>query len=222
VKISSILLMTLATGALMAQEAPKLDGRVQVFAELYRPAQIVVAQNPNNIDDQPTRQTGVGFRFMGELAAHPGFYYELGGMFDGSSNFSLNQPGVLNLTQLKVTDSYWSLGAAYMGQFGNVTLGGHLEGRGEYLRIQGQAVVNGNTVSVSQGTTYLRPWVRGSADYTFTSIGRDSHPYLGVEGSYAITRTSQTAPPDFTNMDNRTLDALAPRASAAIYAGIRF
>jgi hypothetical protein len=214
--------MTLAAGALVAQDAPKLDGRVQVFAELSRPAQIVVAQPSGYLYDQPSRQTGFGLRFMGELASHPGFYYEVGGKFDSSSNFSINTSNV-NLTAVQVTDSYWSLGAAYMGQIGDhLTLGGHLEGRGEHLVVSGQAVVNGNALSVNQGTTYLRPWVRGSADYTFTSIGQNNHPYLGVEGSYAITRTSQTVVPDFSNMDNRNLCSLAPRASAALYAGIRF
>ena len=222
-KISSFLIITLAAGALAAQDAPKLDGRVQVFAELYRPAQIVVAQNPGDLNDQPGRQTGVGFRFLGEIASHPGWYYELGGMLDASSNFKISSPGVIDLTSVKVTDSYWALGAAYMGRFGeHLTLGAHLEGRGEYLRIQGEALVNGAATQVDQGTTYLRPWVRGSADYTFTSIGKENHPYIGVEAAYAITKTSQTRTPDFTNMDNRTLDSLAPKASAALYAGIRF
>ena len=222
-KISSILMITLAAGALAAQDAPKLDGRIQLFAELYRPAQIVVAQSPGDIKDQPGRQTGVGLRFMGEVASHPGWYYELGGMLDASSTFSISMPGVIDLTDVKVTDSYWSLGAAYMGRIGeHLTLGAHLEGRGEYLRVQGEAQVNNTSYQVDQETTYLRPWIRGSADYTFTSIGKENHPYIGLEAAYAITRTSQTRPADFTNMDNRTLDSMAPRASAALYAGIRF
>jgi hypothetical protein len=76
--------------------------------------------------------------------------------------------------------------------------------------------------AVDQSTTYLRPWVRGSADYTFTGVGKDMHPYIGVDLAYAITKTYQTRTPDFNNLDNRTLDALAPKASAALYAGIRF
>jgi hypothetical protein len=228
VKISSILIMALATGALAAQEAPKLDGRIQVFAELYRPNQIVVAQAPGDITDQPSRQTGLGVRFMGEFASYAGWYYELGGMFDASSNFTLNgmvAPGTtVNMSDVKVTDSYWSIGAAYMGKFGDsLTLGAHLEGRGEYLRIQGEfQSTSTGPLQLDQGTTYLRPWLRGSADYTFTGVGRATHPYVGIEGCYALTRTSQTRVPDFTNFDNRTLDSLAPRASAAIYAGIRF
>ncbi|MDR3672486.1 MAG: hypothetical protein P4L36_16685 [Holophaga sp.] len=222
-KISSILIIALAAGSLAAQDAAKLDGRIQVFAELYRPAQIVVAQSPGDIKDQPSRQTGVGFRLLGELPSHAGFYYELGGMFDGSSNFKINNAGVIDLTDVKVTDSYWCLGAAYMGAVGeHLTLGAHLEARGEYLRIQGQAIVNSSAVQVDSSTTYLRPWVRGSADYTFTGIGKENHPYIGIEAAFAITKTSQTQPPTFGSVDNRTLDSLAPRASAALYAGIRF
>jgi hypothetical protein len=230
VNISSIVIVTLATGALGAQEAPALDGRIQIFAEMYRPAQITVATPPGSsaVKDQPNRQTGVGFRFMGELASAPNWYYELGGMFDASSYFTYTgSPATgttLDLTDVKVTDSYWSLGAAYMAKFGeHMTLGGHLEGRGEYLRIQGTAV--GNTIGTQQqdlSTTYLRPWVRASFDYTFSSIGTNQHPFIGVDGSFALLRTSQTVTPVFSNFDNRNLKALAPRAAGAIYAGLRF
>ena len=34
------------------------------------------------VSSQPNRQTGIGFRFLGEIAPAPNFYYELGGMFD--------------------------------------------------------------------------------------------------------------------------------------------
>jgi hypothetical protein len=66
--------------------------------------------------------------------------------------------------------------------------------------------------------------VRGSFDYTFSGIGAKMHPYIGVEGNYAITRTTQTEQPanNLPAVDNRDLKSLAPRASAALYAGIRF
>jgi hypothetical protein len=230
VKSSSILIMALASVSLAAQYAPKLDGRIQLFEEIYRPAQIVVAQPAPSpeVKDQPTKQNGLGIRFMGEIAAHPGWYYELGGMFNGSSNFTYNgnvtPTTTLNLTQVKVTDSYWSLGAAYMTRFGDsLTLGAHLEGRGEYLRLNGPvSSTSFSTVQVYQSTTYLRPWLRGSVDYTFTGIGANTHPFIGVDGNWAITKTSQMASPNFTSMDGRTLKSLAPRASASIYAGLRF
>ena len=225
--ISNILIMGLAAGALGAQEAPKLDGRVQLFAEISRPAQITVAQpSPSpDLKDQPKRQTGLGIRFLGEVAAHPGWYYELGGMFNTSSKFTFNgqtATGNLDLTNLKVTESYWSLGAAYMGRSGeNLTWGAHLEGRGEYLRANGPVTYQSNTTNLNQSTTYLRPWVRGSFDYTFSAIGKDQHPYIGLDASYALTQTTQFNG-NILTLDNRTLKALAPRAAAALYAGIRF
>ncbi len=229
-KTSSILIMVLAAGALGAQDAPKLDGRIQVFAELSRPTQITVAQpggDSPDVKDQPKRQIGGGIRFLGELASHPGWYYEIGGMFDAASYFTYNgniaPVYTLDMTGVKVSDSYWSLGGAYMGKIGDsLTWGAHLEGRGEHLRISGQANYNGTVFYLNQGNTYLRPWVRGSFDYTFTSIGAEKHPYVGLEGSYALLRTSQISTPDLSNFDDRNLRSLAPRASAALYAGIRF
>jgi hypothetical protein len=221
VKISSILIMALAAGALGAQDAPKLDQRIQVFAELTRPSQITVATNPT-LNDQPSRQTGVGIRFQGEIASAPNWYYELGGMFDASSNFSLSNAN-LDISNVKVTYSYWMLGAGYMGKVGSAgTLGAHLEARGEALNAEGTAVVNGTSYSLNQSNTYLRPWVRGSYDVTFNHVGASTHPFIGLEGSFALLRTTQTNTPDFSNFDDRTLRSLAPRASAALYAGIRF
>ena len=225
--ISSILIMGLAAGALGAQEAPKLDGRVQLFAEISRPAQITVAQpSPApDIKDQPKRLTGLGIRFLGEVAAHPGWYYELGGMFNSSSKFTFQgqtSTGSFDLTNIKFTESYWSLGAAYMAGIGeNLTWGAHLEGRGEYLRTNGQAEYQGTLYDESKATTYLRPWVRGSFDYTFSGIGREQHPFIGLDASYALTQTTQFNG-NILTLDNRTLKSMAPRASAALYAGIRF
>lgn len=232
-KTTSILIMALAAGTLAAQDEPRLDARFQLFAELAWPAQIVVAQ-PNastNINDQPGRQTGIGFRFLGEIAPAPGFYYELGGMFDASSHFTYSGtlPGgaTLDMTDAKLTNSYFSLGAAWMPKFGdNVTLGLHLEARGEYLRVQGGVNSSslGGTVQQDQSVTYLVPWARGSFDYTFGDPGKNLRPFLGVEGGWAILRTSQTRVPDFTNgnLDNRTVESLAPHYSGAVYAGLRF
>jgi hypothetical protein len=229
VNLSSILIMVMAAGTLSAQDASALDARIPVFVERYRPAEIVVAQTPGQTRDQPAWQNGVGVRFLGEIASAPGFYYELGGMLDGSSKFSLNgtlpDGSTLNLSDVKVADSYWSLGAAYLAKIGtNGSLGLHLEGRGEALSIQGQVTSNLLTApaALSSSTTYLRPWVRASADYTFSHIGTSAHPYLGVDGSVALVKTSQTQVPDFTNMDTRTLRALAPKFAFAVYGGLRF
>lgn len=222
-KISSILIMALAAGSLGAQDAAALDGRFQVFVQQDRPSSIVIAQTPGNVTDQPKVQTGVGVRFMGELASAPGFYYELGGMLDAVSYFTFNDGAVGNLSNVKFTESYWSLGAAYMAKFGEATtLGVHVEGRGESLRVQGNAVIAGTTTSLDQGTTYLRPWVRGSADYTFTGIGTRVHPFIGLDGAFAVTKTSQTQVPSPGTFDNRNLCSLAPKYSYSAYAGLRF
>jgi len=222
VRISSILIMALATGSLGAQGAPALDGRIQVFVQPQRPSTIVVAQVPNDLTDQPKTQTGVGVRFMGELASFPGFYYELGGMFDAASKFTLSGP-LGSLTGAKFTESYWSLGAAYMVKLAETTtLGVHLEARGEALRLSGQAVVGNVSTPLGQSTTYLRPWVRGSADYTFTGIGAAVHPFIGIDGAVAVTRTSQTQVPSLGSFDDRNLRSLAPETAASLYAGIRF
>ena len=88
-KILSILAVTLSAGTLFAQ-APEqaLDGRIQVFAELSRPVGITIV---NGITDQPNSQTGVGVRFLGELASIPNVYYELGGKAQSTSRFTYNR-----------------------------------------------------------------------------------------------------------------------------------
>lgn len=228
-KITCILLTALAAGTLAAQEEPALDSRFQAYVELSYPTQIVVANAGGNQNDQPKRQTGFGFRYLGEIAGTHGLYYELGGMFDASSTFSFSgtlPDGVttLDMTSAKLTDSYWALGAAYLFKAGdNGSLGVHLEGRGEYLRLQGQ--VSGSTfaqpLQLDHSTTYLRPWLRVSGDYTFPT-GKPVRPFVGLEGSYALLKTGQTRVPDFTNLDDRTVRSLAPRYSGAVYAGLRF
>ena len=222
-KISNILIMVLAAGALSAEDSPALDARIQMFVEQSRPAQVVVTQTPGVFKDQPGNQTGVGFRFMGELASAPGFYYELGGKLDSSSNFSSNST-IINLTDVKVTDNYWSLGAAYMFKAGpSGSLGLHLEARGETLSIQGQANYSGlpAPVQLNHSVSFLRPWVRASADYTFSTIGETRHPFVGVDGAYALTNTSQPLP-NLLNVDNRMLQSLAPKFALACYVGMRF
>jgi len=229
VRSSSILILALAAGTLAAQEAPpNLDRRVQMFAEMSWPTKITVSQTFGTTD-QPQSQYGIGFRFLGEVASAQNWYYEVGGMLDATSYFSFNgslpDGSTLNLTDMKFTDSYWSVGAAYIAKPNeNISYGLHLEARGEYLRLQGGAAVSGVIYQQDHSTTYLRPWVRGSVDYTFTGVGKDAHPYLGFDGCLAVLRTSQTREPDFTNnnMDDRTVKALAPKYSVAVYGGIRF
>lgn len=224
-KITSLLTMILTAGSLAAQDSDALDKRVQVFLELSAPTEITMAPGTK---DKPKQQTGIGFRFLGEIAGAPGLYYELGGMFDSTSYFSFNgttSGGTLDLTNAKFTDSYWSVGAAYLWKLGQSgSFGLHLEGRGEFLRLQGEATGTYLPItpqSLDHSTTYLRPWVRASADVSFAS-GKPVRPFIGLDGSFALLKTGQTRIPDTANLDDRTVKSLAPRYSGSVYAGVRF
>ena len=231
-KILNVLALTLSAGALFAQ-APEqeLDGRFQIFAEVSRPVAITVVNNTPPLQNEPSKQTGIGIRFLGEIATAPNWYYEVGGKGSSYSEFTLNgnigNGTLLDLTSVKVTTSYWSLGGAYMFHpVEALSLGAHLEARGEAINASGPVLQNlsgtGWTTlgNVSSSTTYLRPWIRVSADLSF-HIG-DWHPYVGVDFSGAITRTQQTEFVSLDLIDNRTLKSLAPRFAAAFYVGARF
>ena len=227
-KISIILAMTLAAGTLFGQTPDMdLDGRIQLFGEVSRPVAITVLNSAPPVQDEPGRQVGLGIRFLGEVASVRSLYYELGGMVGGASHFTYNGPvvgsaGTMDLTGIKLTESYWSLGAAYLFQpTQNLFLGTHLEGRGEALTASGP--VSSSTTGVQNlyvSTTYLRPWVRLSADITIP-MG-SFRPYVGVDVSGAMTRTSQSSYVAPNYMDNRTLKSLAPNYAAAFYLGVRF
>jgi hypothetical protein len=225
VKISSILALTLAGGTLFAQSPGlELDARFQIFGEISRPVSITVFQGPD-IQDEPLRQTGLGARFMGEIPGAPHVYYELGGKGSSTSHFTYNgsigNGNTMDLTALKVSNSYWSVGAAYLGHpVETLTLGAHLEARGEALNARGQVTTNQGVLPVYVSTTYLRPWVRLSADVTVPMLGL--RPYIGLDASAAVTRTTQTQFISINLMDNRTLKSLAPNFAAALYLGIRF
>jgi hypothetical protein len=219
VKITSILATVLSAGALFAQApATALDARIQVFGEAIRPASITVAAG---VKDQADSSVGLGIRFMGEFASSRNWYYEIGGKLDSSSNMKLNTAG-MDLTDIKVTHSYWSLGVGYLKPLGtNVSLGFHLEGRGELLSAQGAIFSGGNIVGrVDASNTYLRPWARVSLDGTF-HMG-SLRPYVGVEVAGTPVKTSQTQLQALSTMDNRTLRAMAPQVSGAFYMGLHF
>lgn len=237
-KTLPILVATLCCGALSAQEyTQKLDGRVILFGEVVRPAQFTLASVAGgDAKDQADAQVSLGVRFIGEIAMAPGFYYELGGRTESASNLLTNGDvggGVtLNATQMRISYSYWMVGAAYMKTFGRMTLGAHLEARGEAIRAVGTLVASQAPPkrSADVGNTYLRPWVRLSADFT---LGSGTYrPILGVEGAFALTRMTQvevdpalgapTGTGDGYMFSKRTLNSMAPRFSGGVYAGIRF
>ena len=233
-KILSILTAACAAGTLFGQVSlgspDSLDARVQVTGEVSRPSKFAIAQvGGANVEDQAARQTGLVVRFLGELASARGFYYELGGKLENSSKLAMDgllpDGGTLNATNVKFTSSYWSLGAAYLAAPSeNLAIGLHLEARGEALRLRGTATYVGPQgivpFTASTTTTYLRPWARLSADYSF-SIG-SLRPYVGVEGALALMKTTQTQILDLASLDNRTLKSMAPTASGSVYLGMHF
>jgi len=236
VKIQSILVAALATGSLCAAvPALELDARIQVFGEMTRPVNITFAQTPANLQDKAGSQTGIGVRFMGEIASAPNWYYELGGKMDATSNFGFNgtitppAPGApfnLDLRDVRFTSSYWSLGFGYLTKPNEtLTVGFHVEARGEALSAQGKVFQDQGAGPLVQGvvdasTTYLRPWIRLSADATVPVAGL--RPYVGVDAALALTKTSQTELVPLGQMDNRTLKSMAPTFALSVYLGMRF
>ncbi len=226
-KTLTLLVAALAAPLVVAQESPSvLDARVQLFTELIQPRQFVYA-NPGTgeLNDQAKGQAGLGFRVLGELPYTLGWYYELGGRLDSSSNLTLNTT-VVDARDIQIRYSYWSAGVAYLWNFGPLSLGAHLEGRGEALSALGEEFRAGiSNGKVSQSTTYLRPWVRVSLDLTF---GKSKvRPFVGGEAGVALTRTTQTRIVPLPSgssggLDDRTLRAMAPTASVAFYGGLRF
>jgi hypothetical protein len=187
---------------------------------MIRPAEITLTPGTT---DQPKRSAGFGARFMGEIASARNFYYEIGGKLDSSSNMTYNQAGV-DLTDIRITSSYWSVGMGYLMPLGPLSLGFHLEGRGEALSATGSIFSTTTglaTGSVNTSTTYLRPWGRVSLDGTFR-LGA-IRPFVGLDVSATPLKNTQTAP--LTNpatMDNRTLRSLAPTLAAGVYVGLHF
>lgn len=217
-KIAKVLVTALSATALFAQApAQDLDARIQIFGEIIQPR----AFTPGvGLSDQAGTSWGVGFRFMGELASAHNWYYELGGKLDSSSNLKLNN-GTVDLTDIKFTQSYWSLGFGYLAPLGQaVSLGFHVEGRGEALACQGHYFSGSGSSPVDAGQTYLRPWFRISLDGTW-HMG-SLRPYVGVEAAATPVRTVQTVPTTPSAMDNRTLRSMAPQVSGAVYAGLHF
>lgn len=233
-KILTALAILLAASALTAQDSSRsLDARIQVFGDFNQPKKFTYYNVPgttNGVTDQAGNQAGLGFRILGEFPYTSGWYYELGGRFESSSYLKLNDAYV-NATDIQLQYSYWSAGFGYLWHSGPAAFGLHLEGRGEALCLQGKQVANNPAVlagNVSKSQTYLRPWVRASVDFTFGN-GK-VRPYAGVEGSFALTRTTQyeAVPlvrlPDgsWDGIDARTIQSIAPDFSIGAYVGLRF
>lgn len=211
--------LALAACSLAAQEVGALDARIQAYGELTRPTAFNLTSATTPASDQADRQLGFGLRLLGELPYTNGWYYELGGRFDSSSKLGYNSVAMDN-THVTVAYSYWSAGAAYLWSMGPATLGAHAEARGEAIRIEGTQFKGGTGSTVSQSSTYVRPWVRISLDVTL-GTGK-IRPFVGGDLGVAVTKTNQKVEAALPTMDERSLRSMAPKASASLYAGLRF
>ena len=227
-KTLPFLAVILAAGSLAAQSpAYTLDKRVMLFGEYSQTEQFVVASTSADIKDRADAQKGLGLRFMGELPGTLNWYYEFGGRLESSENLKVNGPdgtagGWLDTRDVAIKYSYWMLGLGYEMELGSVVnLGFHLEGRGEALGAKGEFfdAARNSLGAVNQSVTYLRPWARVSLTFNFKA--GDVRSFVGIEGAAAITKTSQQRV-ESTYISERTLKAMAPKVSGAIYAGIRF
>ncbi len=222
----SLLTAALSAGALLGQ-SPAGEARIQIFGDFTRPSEQVIAQiGSTGVTDQAKAQTGFGIRFMGELPGTSNWFYQIGGRLESTSKFETNgpvSPGVsVDATDVKFGYSYWVAGISYLWEFGNFSLGTHLEGRGEALSTKGYLFVSGGTGSgpVEHKATYLRPWFRVSGDWSWKAGG--TQPFVGLDASVAITKTSQNTVMGLTVIDDRNLKSMAPNASFGIYLGLKF
>ena len=228
-----ILVAALSATALFAQTPSQaLEGRVEVFGEFSRPRQVVfgVANTtpPVEVRDQAESQhNGGGIHLYGELPGTQGWYFMLGGRLRSSSKLGFNGlvSGVttLDTTDVSIRYSYWVVGISRMYDLGGgMTLGVHGEGRGEALSAVGDVYSNGIQVqpTVSAATTYFRPWVRASFDWTIPMSGMS--PYIGLAAGVPLVKTSQNGSVAPTQMTSNTLKAMAPAFSVSLYAGLRF
>ena len=129
---------------------------------------------------------------------------------------------MLNLTQTKIYYSYWSIGAGYLLPLGqSVDFGMHLEGRNETINPKGTySTTSGGTSFLDAHTVYFRPWVRLSLDFKLKTGSVTT--LIGAEGGVAALRSSQKTIPPMSQIDNQTMQALAPTWSGGLYAGLQF
>jgi hypothetical protein len=231
VKKATVLAAMLVAAPVFAQSASDgLEARIQLFGEFSRPREF--SYNETFVKAQADNQVGIGIRLMGEIPGTTGWFYEVGGRLDSSSKLGTKYTDSLGVTwdttDIQFKYSYFSIGGAYLWNSGPLSVGFHLEGRGEALRLQGEewkqtgAAPQVSGGKVDQSCTYFRPWARVSVDFTMKASG--VRPYVGADVSLAITQTSQTRATPVSNggLEVRTLRAMAPQFAAGVYAGIRF
>lgn len=226
---TTILAATLMAPALFGQSyGQALEGRVEVIGELTRPRQFTVAQTSSgDVHDRAGyHKYSGGIRLLGEVPGTQGWFYTLGGKLESSSKLAVNgtiAPGVtLDTRDVSIRYSYWMAGVSRLVDFGSgFTFGGHGELRGEAISAVGKVVASPTgSGDVNQSTTYLRPWLRASIDWTWRRQGMS--PYLGFDIGLPLIRQTQSRVVPLTNIDSNTLKAMAPASSANVYAGLRF
>ncbi|MCL1907848.1 MAG: hypothetical protein FWG12_00595 [Holophagaceae bacterium] len=248
-KILSTIAILFASAMLFAQgNSQDLDLRIQIGAELTRPYESLMYEkyitNTGGSKDlfaQPGYQAGLQIRILGELPGTHGFYYELGGRFETASRLDfkwhINDNYYIDTQDVQVSYSYFSFGGAYLFNFDHgLSVGAHLEGRVEAISASGSAFVNERfdlPIPVEGKSSYLRPWVRLSMDYTFNNHG-SVRPFIGIEGAYPVLSREQRGyrwnlqglTPEHIDggntQDPRLMETIAPRGSVAFYAGFRF
>lgn len=224
-----ILFAALSATALFAQtSAQALEKRVEAFGELTRLRDVKFsnASGGDIIDRAGYHKYSGGLRLMGELPGTQGWYFSLGGKLESSARLATNGAvgggATLNTTDVSIRYSYWLAGVSKLFDLGSgLTIGAHGEARGEAISAVGyvQASPSGSG-DVNQSTTYLRPWIRASIDWTWKRPGVS--PYLGLDIGMPLVRTNQSAAVAPTQMDSNTLKSMAPASTANVYVGLRF
>lgn len=224
-----ILAAALAATSLFGQGAGQdLEKRVEIFGEYTRPRQIVWGNaSGGDIQDRALfHKYSGGVRLMGEFPGTQGWYFSLGGRLESTSTMDFagftGGGHTLDTTDLSIRYSYWMVGVSNLVPLNNgFTFGGHIEARGEAIGAVGDVFIDGaNAGSVNQSTTYLRPWIRASLDWTWKRPGVS--PYIGADLAMPLMRTTQSRSVSPLTMDSNTLKAMAPSAAASVYVGLRF
>jgi len=210
-----------------------LDLRIQVGVEKCQPRQSNFIPRPagSPVDDpdlmvQPDEQIAPQIRMIGEMPGTRGFYYELGGRFEGFSPMDYNRVydgNLIDARDVEVSYSYFGVGVAYIfaARWG-LSLGLHLEGRIERIESSGPIYINEEPSRLDGAATYLRPWGRVSMDFTFNNSGR-LRPFIGVETALPLMERQQKNAywAKGQPQDIRLMESIAPDRSVACYIGFR-
>jgi len=238
VKVSkaSAVAVALASFFVSAQDSARvrdLDLRIQVGLEKSQPRLSKFIPRPADTPPgdphlmvQPEEQIAPLIRMIGEMPGTMGFYYEIGGRFEGFSRLDYNRAYFdrrIDARDVKVSYSYFEVGVAYIfaARWG-LSLGAHLEGRLERIKTSGLIYQNEVPGRLDGAASYLRPWGRVSMDFTFNNSGR-FRPFIGAEMALPLMERQQKNAYWAVDQpqESRLLESIAPDQSAACYIGFR-